>query len=155
MSPHLILRVVSKLLIPMIVVFGFYVQFHGDFGPGGGFQAGVIFAAGFVLYAMVFGVASAQRILPEGILRAGIAGGVLIYASVGLLGLILGENYLNYSPLSHVSKEGGSVKLPCLLNLNRLSTSIFSASSDCLEIYPSYLISFLIKFFIYFYRRGG
>ncbi|MAM68954.1 MAG: cation:proton antiporter [Rhodospirillaceae bacterium] len=106
MKDYLVLRVITKLLVPFILLFGLYVQFHGDFGPGGGFQAGVIFAAGFVLYAMVFGVASAQRILPEGILRAGIAGGVLIYASVGLLGLILGENYLNYSPLSHVSKEG-------------------------------------------------
>jgi len=45
MNPHVILRVVSKFLIPLIAIFGFYVQFHGDFGPGGGFQAGVILAA--------------------------------------------------------------------------------------------------------------
>ncbi|MBR9824908.1 MAG: cation:proton antiporter, partial [Alphaproteobacteria bacterium] len=32
MNQHLILRVVAKLLIPMIVVFGLYVQFHGDYG---------------------------------------------------------------------------------------------------------------------------
>ncbi len=95
MKDYLVLRVITKLLVPFILLFGLYVQFHGDFGPGGGFQAGVIFAAGFVLYAMVFGVASARRILPEGILRAGIAGGVLIYASVGLPGLNLGEKYLN------------------------------------------------------------
>ena len=50
MRENLILRVVSRLFIPFIFLFAFYVQFHGDFGPGGGFQAGVIFAAGFVLY---------------------------------------------------------------------------------------------------------
>ena len=51
MNHHLVIRVVSKLLIPFILLFGLYVQFHGDFGPGGGFQAGVIFASAFVLYA--------------------------------------------------------------------------------------------------------
>lgn len=36
----LVLRVVGRLLIPAILLFALYVQFHGDFGPGGGFQAG-------------------------------------------------------------------------------------------------------------------
>ena len=53
-----ILRVVSKALFPFVLLFGLYVQFHGDFGPGGGFQAGVIFAAGFVLYGLVYGLAA-------------------------------------------------------------------------------------------------
>ena len=40
MKHHLVLRIVSKVLMPFIILFGLYVQFHGDFGPGGGFQAG-------------------------------------------------------------------------------------------------------------------
>ena len=56
MKRQSILRVVSKLLIPYILLFAFYVQFHGDYGPGGGFQAGVIFAAAFILYGLVFGL---------------------------------------------------------------------------------------------------
>ena len=61
MKEYLVLRVITKLLLPFILLFGLYVQFHGDFGPGGGFQAGVIFAAGFVLYSLVYGVAAAQK----------------------------------------------------------------------------------------------
>ena len=106
MKDYLVLRIVTKLILPFILLFGLYVQFHGDFGPGGGFQAGVIFAAGFILYALVFGVGAAQRVLPNGILRACIAGGVLLYALVGVASLLLGENYLNYSPLAHTAKEG-------------------------------------------------
>ncbi len=49
MRHHLVLRVIAKMLIPPILLYGLYVQFHGDFGPGGGFQAGVIFAAGIIL----------------------------------------------------------------------------------------------------------
>jgi multicomponent Na+:H+ antiporter subunit B len=101
MKDYLVLRIVTKLLLPFILLFGLYVQFHGDFGPGGGFQAGVIFASGFILYSLVYGVRAARRILPIGILRAGIAGGVLIYASVGIASFILGENYLNYGALDH------------------------------------------------------
>lgn len=106
MREYLVLRVITKLLFPFILLFALYVQFHGDFGPGGGFQAGVIFAASFILYSMVFGVNSAQRVLPEGILRTGIAGGVLLYASVGVVDLLLGANYLDYSPMAAHAKEG-------------------------------------------------
>ena len=47
-SREVIIKIVSKKLIPLILLFALYVQFHGDFGPGGGFQAGAIFSAGFI-----------------------------------------------------------------------------------------------------------
>ena len=36
-----------------MLLFALYVQFHGDYGPGGGFQAGVIVAVGVILHALV------------------------------------------------------------------------------------------------------
>ena len=69
MRRHLILRVVSKLLIPFLLLFALYVQFHGDYGPGGGFQAGVVVAAAFVLYALIFGLKQAQRVVPPSLLE--------------------------------------------------------------------------------------
>ena len=56
MINQIILKVAAKLLIPVILLFGLYVQFHGDYGPGGGFQAGVIMAAAFILYGIIFGL---------------------------------------------------------------------------------------------------
>ena len=106
MNHHLVLRVVSKMLIPPILLFALYVQFHGDFGPGGGFQAGVIFAAAFILYALVFGLETARRVVPEGVVRAAMAVGLLIFAGVGFAGLLLGGNYLNYSVLAENQKAG-------------------------------------------------
>lgn len=99
MKHHFVLRVVAKLMLPMILLFALYVQFHGDFGPGGGFQAGVIFAAGFILYGLVFGADSVRRVVPFGLIRVLIASGVLIYAGVGLAGILLGGNYLDYAVL--------------------------------------------------------
>ena len=106
MKNHLLLRVVIKLLIPVILLFALYVQFHGDYGPGGGFQAGVIFAAAFILYAMIFGLRAAQKVARPRLIRAGIALGVLIYGSVGVAGLLLGGTYLDYSVLSHDALHG-------------------------------------------------
>ncbi|MDX1593528.1 MAG: Na(+)/H(+) antiporter subunit B [Gammaproteobacteria bacterium] len=100
MSHHIVLRVVAKLLIPLILLFALYVQFHGDFGPGGGFQAGVIFAAALILYALVFGLERAERVLSPGLLRTWMAIGVLLYGGVGVASLLLGGNYLDYDVLA-------------------------------------------------------
>jgi multicomponent Na+:H+ antiporter subunit B len=99
MRPNLILHVIAKFIIPMIILFALYVQFHGDFGPGGGFQAGVIFSSAIILYSLVFGLRSAEKIIPEKWLRILAALGVVIYAGVGLVSLPLGGNYLEYSLL--------------------------------------------------------
>lgn len=95
-----IVRVTTKFLIPPILLFALYVQFHGDFGPGGGFQAGVIFASAFILYAIIFGVAKARRIVPSWLTRSLLGFGVLLYAGVGVAGILMGGNFLNYSVLA-------------------------------------------------------
>jgi len=106
MKHHHVLRVVAKLLIPTILLFALYVQFHGDFGPGGGFQAGVIFAAGIILYGLIFGVEYAQRVVPPALVRILVAAGLLLYAGVGVAGMLLGGNYLDYSVLAHEPAHG-------------------------------------------------
>ena len=97
---HLILRIVTKLLIPFILLFALYVQFHGDFGPGGGFQAGVIFAAGIILYSMVFGLPTARRVVNRTFIRLLSAVGVLLYGGVGVVTMLYGGNFLDYDFLA-------------------------------------------------------
>jgi multicomponent Na+:H+ antiporter subunit B len=107
MRSHLILRVVSKLLIPFLLLFALYVQFHGDFGPGGGFQAGVIVAAAFVLYSLIFGLNTIQKVIPPALLEVLVPTGVLIYAGVGVATWVLGGNFLDYNMLdSHDPSHG-------------------------------------------------
>ena len=103
---QLVLRVVTKLFIPLILLFALYVQFHGDFGPGGGFQAGVIFAAGFVLHTLVFGLDDTQKFAKPPLVHALIAVGVLLYAGTGVAGILMGGNFLDYSVLQHDPVHG-------------------------------------------------
>ena len=98
-SQHKILRIVSKVLIAPILLFALYVQFHGDYGPGGGFQAGVILAVAVILYALVFGVPSAMRAVPPAFTRSVAAVGVLLYAGVGFWAMLQGGQYLEYQAL--------------------------------------------------------
>jgi len=97
---NLVLRIISKTVIPLIILFALYVQFHGDYGPGGGFQAGIIMSAALILYSLVFGLEAAERIIPKSLLTVLISLGVLIYASVGIVSLFMGGNYLDYSVLA-------------------------------------------------------
>jgi multicomponent Na+:H+ antiporter subunit B len=106
MKSDIILRVIAKLLMPFMLIFALYVQFHGDFGPGGGFQAGVIAAGAVVFYAIIFGLTEGQRLVPEWIVEKMLAAGVLLYAGVGLAGIALGGNYLDYFVLDADSVRG-------------------------------------------------
>ena len=99
MVEHPIVRVGAKLLVPCILLFALYVQFHGDFGPGGGFQAGVIFGAGCILYGLVFGVEALARVTPPRRVQQIAAAGVLLYALVGVATLVGGGAYLDYDAL--------------------------------------------------------
>ena len=109
MMHHLILRVVSKLLIPFILVYALYVQFHGDYGPGGGFQAGAIFASGFVLYALIFGVQTARKAFPDRWLGILIPLGVLIFTGTGFVSLLLGGGFLDYDVLAANPTSGQQI----------------------------------------------
>jgi multicomponent Na+:H+ antiporter subunit B len=104
---HTVLRVCAKLFIPYILLFGLYVQFHGDYGPGGGFQAGVILASAFILYSLVFGLQALERIAKPELLRFLAPAGVLFYAGVGVVSLFRGGAFLDYSVLSSDSPQHG------------------------------------------------
>ena len=106
MTSHVILRVLSKLLIPLIMLFALYVQFHGDYGPGGGFQAGVIFGAGIILYTLLFGLDQAKEVFRPRVLEILVAAGVLLYGGVGIAAIFAGGNFLDYDVLAHDPTHG-------------------------------------------------
>jgi multicomponent Na+:H+ antiporter subunit B len=113
-------------------LFALYVQFHGDFGPGGGFQAGVIAAAMVILLAITFGLDAAQRIAPPAVVDRLIPIGVLIYAGTGVAGMVLGKNFLDYSVLSQVPAQGRHlgiflVEAGVLVTVSSTMTALFYA----------------------------
>ena len=106
MIRHVILRALSKLLIPLIMLFALYVQFHGDYGPGGGFQAGVIFGAAIILYTLMFGLEAAKKVFPPRVLEILVACGILLFGGVGIVAIFEGGNFLDYDVLAHDAVHG-------------------------------------------------
>jgi multicomponent Na+:H+ antiporter subunit B len=100
--PDTIIRFISRQLVPFIQLFALYVVAHGHHSPGGGFQGGVILGASFILLAISYDFKMVLGIMSErwNILLGNI--GVLIYAGIGFLCLLLGANFLDYSVLSKV-----------------------------------------------------
>jgi len=103
---HIIVRVVGKMMIPLVLLFACYVQAHGDYGPGGGFQAGVIFASGLMIYMLLFGIDAAERLVPPSVLQRLIALGLLIYGGIGVVNILQGGHFLDYRTLSSDAAHG-------------------------------------------------
>ncbi len=96
---HEPLRVVGKIAIPFILLFALYVQFHGEYSPGGGFQAGALLAAAVILYSLIEGQDAAIAVIPPGVLKAMAAGGALLFGAVGIVTMLMGGNFLDYDVL--------------------------------------------------------
>lgn len=95
-TDNLIVDVTSRAIAPFILLIGLYVFFHGHYSPGGGFQGGVLLAAGMLLLRLTLGTKLSQAILPtRGMLRVA-AVGALIFLGTGLLPVFLGGNFLDY-----------------------------------------------------------
>lgn len=100
MKTNPVLREPCHLLIPAILLFALYVQFHGDYSPGGGFQAGVIFASGIILYTLIYGLERAEQVISLKMTKLWAAFGILLYAGVGVISILKGGNYLDYNVLA-------------------------------------------------------
>lgn len=135
MKYDVILRIGAKLVLPFILVFALYVQFHGDYGPGGGFQAGVMAAGMLILYAIVFGNDALTKIAPRGAVERAVPLGALLFTAVGLVGPAFGLRYLDYTPLAHDfihAREWGILiaELGVLITVASTMTAIYYAFSE-------------------------
>lgn len=139
MKDHLVLRVVTKFVIPLILMFAFYVQLHGEYSPGGGFQAGVIFASAFVVHCLIYGFEKTEKVISIDALRILAALGVLLYAGVGVVTILNGGVFLDYDVLSSKDPVAGQ-KLGILLIELGVGITVFSAM--------------LLIFYIFVKRKG-
>lgn len=114
MKDQVVLRVITKLLVPCMLVMGAYIITHGEIGPGGGFQGGVVLAAGFILYGIVFGKAEMHRFMPRRLADGLAAFGVLLYAGTGAWCMVRGGRFLDYAVLP-ASETGAAEALGMVL----------------------------------------
>ena len=96
---NIVVEGVSRLLVPFIQIFALYVITHGHYGPGGGFQGGVILAASIMLLRLSLGEEYEHRRFSPTLATVVATVGILVYAVAGLLPLVWGGNFLDYAHL--------------------------------------------------------
>ena len=97
-----IIQTVCRILIPFIQLYGLYVVAHGHHSPGGGFQGGVILGASFILFCVAYDINEAKMRMSEKLDTVFCSSGLIIYSGIGVVCLVLGGNYLNYSRLHQI-----------------------------------------------------
>jgi multisubunit Na+/H+ antiporter MnhB subunit len=88
-----ILQTATRLLMPLLLLFAFFLLFRGHNAPGGGFVAGLVVAAAFVLHVMAYGMPASRRALlvsPPLLLPIGL----LVALTSGLPALMLGRPFM-------------------------------------------------------------
>lgn len=114
-GPSEILATGSKFLAPLLTLFGIYIFVHGHLTPGGGFQGGVIIAAGVVL--SVFG--NEDKRLRHGALAAIESLSGVTYVVLGLLGIILAAGFLDprFLPIGSTGRLMSAGAIPLIYSV--------------------------------------
>ncbi|WP_168455644.1 Na(+)/H(+) antiporter subunit B [Wolbachia endosymbiont of Ctenocephalides felis wCfeJ] len=130
-----VLNTVTFLMVPFIILFALYIQFHGDYTPGGGFQAGIIIASGIILYSMLFGITTTLKAIPYSVIKFTNMLGILIYGGTGIATVLLGKSFLSYDILSADNVAGQKLGI-FLVELG----VAFTVCSSMLIIYISFAL---------------
>lgn len=84
----LILSTATKLILPVLIMFSFFLLIRGHYEPGGGFVGGLVAASAFALFSISNGVQEARRLFPHS--RLFIILGLSVALISGLLSVFAG-----------------------------------------------------------------
>jgi multicomponent Na+:H+ antiporter subunit B len=103
---NIIIKTVCRILTPFLQIFAFYVIAHGHYSPGGGFQGGCILGASFILLVIAYDINTVKKRMSEKLNTFLCSIGVMIYAGIGLLCLILGVMSVMVSIFLNIASGG-------------------------------------------------
>jgi len=98
-----------RAVVPFVITYGIFTMFHGTKSVGGGFQGGVVVAAGSILLAFAFGVDQTQAALSPRLLTLVAAGGIGLFALVAAASLALGGAFLDANVYDGLSIPSAAV----------------------------------------------
>lgn len=100
-----IVDMVSRKLVPYILLFGFYLISFGHLSPGGGFQGGVVLASGFILLALSRGIGPAHKLFPAEKISLMETTTFFLFLFIGVAGILAGKFFLeNFLPLGEAGQ---------------------------------------------------
>ena len=125
----LIVKLISRLLIPFIQLYGIYIILHGHLSFGGGVSGGALVGSSLMLYAIIFGLKESEKKLPHSVSQFIESFGVLTYIAIGLIGMFLVGHFLSNSSAGFPLGEFGSLLSAGMIPLLTLAIGIKVAST--------------------------
>ena len=95
-----IVRTLTSVALPLILIYGLYVIAHGHLTPGGGFQGGAVVASGLAMLVVAFGSTWVLGKIKESKLSILESVGAFCFILVAFLGLGFGINQFFYNFLA-------------------------------------------------------
>ena len=91
-----IIMTTVRIVAPFTLTYGLFLTFHGADSPGGSFQGGAIMGATILMIAFAFGIDPTRDWLRNRTVVALAAGGTAVFATVGLIPMLFGANFLEH-----------------------------------------------------------
>uniref|UniRef100_A0A832G7J7 Na+/H+ antiporter subunit B n=1 Tax=Ignavibacterium album TaxID=591197 RepID=A0A832G7J7_9BACT len=88
-----ILSTASRYLLPLLLIFSFFLLLRGHNEPGGGFVGGLVAAAAYALYFIANGVDEAEKLLKAEPIRL-ISVGLLLAVLSTIPSIVIGKNFM-------------------------------------------------------------
>jgi len=91
-----ILRQVGHLVLPVVMMFGFYVVLNGHLSPGGGFSGGTVLGCGLILGSLALGQSKMDQVLPPQLITKLTVGCLLAYGAMKGYSFFTGANHVGW-----------------------------------------------------------
>ncbi len=88
----LIVRTITRVIVPFIQVYGIFIVMHGHVSPGGGFSGGSVLGASLILFTLAYGLKEAEKKMSHEVGAVIESSAVLWYIAMGMVGIIMGGN---------------------------------------------------------------
>lgn len=112
----IILSTASKYLLPLMLIFSFFLLLRGHNEPGGGFVGGLVAAAAYALYLIANGVEEAKKLLKAEPIKL-IAVGLLLAIFSALISVFTGQDFMTAVWAKNDFPVVGKVGTPLLFDL--------------------------------------
>ena len=90
----IIIKNITRIVIPFAQIYGIYVILNGHISPGGGFAGGAIIGTTLILYTLVFGREKGKKKFSHKVSDIAESGGIMFFILIGLIGMIIGGSFL-------------------------------------------------------------
>ena len=133
-----ILQYVARIIVPVLMIFGFYVIVNGHLSPGGGFSGGAIIGSGLILYSGAFGAEKIRKFFNEKVYKCIKITALILYGCVMTYYFYTGANGIpNIFPLG---TPGNIISAGMIFYIN-----LFVGSEVACTVYSFYAL----------FKRGG